>query len=52
MAELTGLVVEASEGRIPEERVWVLLTEATSGGWGLFGHAHTNEEIALEDRLS
>ena len=45
VAELAGLVVEASDGRIPEERVWVLLTEATPGGWGLFGHAHTNEEI-------
>ena len=38
-------MVEASEGRIPAERVWVLLTEATPGGWGLWGHAHTNEEI-------
>ena len=45
VAELTGLVVEASEGRIPKERVWVLLTDATPGGWGLFGHAHTNDEI-------
>jgi len=45
VAELTGLVVEASEGRIAAERVWVLLTEATPGGWGLWGHAHTNEEI-------
>ena len=45
VAELTDLVVEASEGRISAERVWVLLTEATPGGWGLWGHAHTNEEI-------
>ena len=45
VAELTDLVVEASEGRIAAERVWVLLTEATPGGWGLWGHAHTNEEI-------
>ena len=45
VAELTNLVVEASEGRIAAERVWVLLTEATPGGWGLWGHAHTNEEI-------
>jgi len=45
VAELTALVVEASEGRIPAERVWVLLTEATPGGWGLWGHAHTNEDI-------
>jgi hypothetical protein len=24
----------------------VLLTEAPQGGWGLWGHAHTNEELA------
>jgi len=45
VAELTDLVVEASDGRIHAERVWVLLTEAAPGGWGLWGHAHTNEEI-------
>ena len=45
VAELTALVVEASAGRIAKERVWVLLTEATPGGWGLWGHAHTNEEL-------
>jgi phenylpyruvate tautomerase PptA (4-oxalocrotonate tautomerase family) len=45
VAELTDLVVEASEGRIAAERVWVLLTEAIPGGWGLWGHAHANEEI-------
>ena len=27
------------------ERAWVLLTEAVDGGWGLWGHAHTNEEL-------
>src|SRR6267378_3582511 len=26
------------------ERTWVLLTEAIAGGWGLAGHANTNEE--------
>lgn len=45
VSRLTELVVEASEGRIPAERVWVLLTEAAPGGWGLWGHAHSNEEI-------
>ena len=45
VSRLTELVVEASGGRIAAERVWVLLTEATPGGWGLWGHAHTNEEI-------
>jgi hypothetical protein len=27
------------------KRVWVLLTEAVEGGWGLFGHANTNAEL-------
>jgi hypothetical protein len=27
------------------ERTWVLLTEAIPGGWGLNGHAHTNDEL-------
>ena len=30
------------------DRTWVLLTEAfPPGGWGLWGHAHTNEEIVF-----
>jgi hypothetical protein len=28
-----------------KKRTWVLLTEATPGGWGLWGHAHTNDEL-------
>jgi len=27
------------------DRTWVLLTEAPDGGWGLSGHANTNEEL-------
>jgi len=27
------------------DRTWVLLTEAPDGGWGLSGHAKTNEEL-------
>lgn len=26
-------------------RTWVLLTEAEPGGWGIGGHAYTNDEI-------
>src|SRR5580692_1280212 len=29
----------------PKQRTWVLLTEAVEGGWGLWGHAHKNDEI-------
>ncbi len=31
-------------------RTWVLLTEAPDGGWGLAGHANTNEELVLAAR--
>jgi hypothetical protein len=28
----------------------VLLTEAPEGGWGLWGHAHTNAELVAAAR--
>jgi hypothetical protein len=28
----------------------VLLTEAPEGGWGLWGHAHTNDELIAAAR--
>jgi hypothetical protein len=28
----------------------VLLTEAIEGGWGLWGHAHTNAELVAAAR--
>ena len=31
-------------------RTWVLLTEASEGGWGLSGHANTNEELVTAAR--
>lgn len=33
-----------------QERIWVLLTEAPDGGWGLAGHAHTNAELLAAAR--
>jgi len=32
------------------ERTWVLLAEAPEGGWGLWGHAHLNEELVTAAR--
>ena len=32
------------------QRTWVLLTEAIQGGWGLAGHANTNEELVAAAR--
>lgn len=33
----------AGDSRL-KTRTWVLLTEAEDGGWGLWGHAHSNDE--------
>ena len=32
------------------DRTWVLLTEAIDGGWGIWGHANTNEELVAAAR--
>src|SRR6266496_2404219 len=47
---LTDLVAGASGDPSLAERTWVLLTEAPEGGWGLWGHAHTNEELVAAAR--
>jgi phenylpyruvate tautomerase PptA (4-oxalocrotonate tautomerase family) len=54
VARLTELVVEAAGKPELKERTWVLLTEAPDGGWGLWGHAHTNAELvqAARDQLA
>lgn len=43
--QLTDLVAKAAADPTLTERTWVLLTEAVEGGWGLRGHANTNDEI-------
>ena len=43
--QFTDLVTEASGDPTAEQRIWVLLTEAVAGGWGLWGHANTNAEL-------
>jgi phenylpyruvate tautomerase PptA (4-oxalocrotonate tautomerase family) len=48
--QLTDLVVQASGDASLARRTWVLLTEAAPGGWGLWGHAHTNEELVTAAR--
>lgn len=47
---LTAIVAGAAGDPTLAERTWVLLTEAVPGGWGLWGHAHTNEELVAEAR--
>lgn len=43
--QLTDLVAKAAGDGSLKDRTWVLLTEAVEGGWGLWGHAHNNDEI-------
>ncbi|MFD4960142.1 hypothetical protein [Microbacterium sp. NPDC058389] len=50
VAELTALAAAAAGDPALAERTWVLLTEAPAGGWGLWGHAHTNEELVVAAR--
>jgi phenylpyruvate tautomerase PptA (4-oxalocrotonate tautomerase family) len=50
VAKLTELVAAAAGDPSLAERTWVLLTEAPDGGWGLWGHAHTNEELIAAAR--
>jgi phenylpyruvate tautomerase PptA (4-oxalocrotonate tautomerase family) len=45
VARLTDLVATAAGDPELKSRTWVLLSEAAPGGWGLRGHAHTNEEL-------
>jgi phenylpyruvate tautomerase PptA (4-oxalocrotonate tautomerase family) len=48
--QFTELVANAAADSSLKERTWVLLTEAIPGGWGLGGHAHTNEDLVAAAR--
>jgi phenylpyruvate tautomerase PptA (4-oxalocrotonate tautomerase family) len=48
--QLTRLVAAAAGDPALTNRTWVLLTEAIPGGWGLRGHANTNEELVTAAR--
>lgn len=50
VARFTDLVAEAAGDESLASRTWVLLTEAIEGGWGLAGHANTNEELVVAAR--
>jgi phenylpyruvate tautomerase PptA (4-oxalocrotonate tautomerase family) len=50
VSRLTALVAEAAGDPSLAERTWVLLTEAPDGGWGLGGHANTNDELVAAAR--
>jgi phenylpyruvate tautomerase PptA (4-oxalocrotonate tautomerase family) len=47
---LTRIAADAAGDPTLAGRTWVLLTEAPDGGWGLGGHANTNEELVAAAR--
>ena len=49
--QFTDIVADAARRPELKERTWVLLTEAPDGGWGLWGHAHTNAELVAAARV-
>ena len=46
----TAIVAAAAGDASFADRTWVLLTEAVPGGWGLRGHANTNDELVSAAR--
>ena len=45
VSRLTAVVAEFAGDPGWSDRTWVQLTETYDGGWGLAGHANTNDEI-------
>jgi phenylpyruvate tautomerase PptA (4-oxalocrotonate tautomerase family) len=50
VSQFTILVANAADDDGLASRIWVLLTEAIEGGWGLGGHANTNAELVAAAR--
>ncbi len=50
VSQLTQIIAQAAGDPAIAERTWVLLTEAPNGGWGLKGHANTNDELVTAAR--
>jgi phenylpyruvate tautomerase PptA (4-oxalocrotonate tautomerase family) len=50
VSKFADLIAEAANDPDLKTRTWVVLTEAAPGGWGLWGHAHTNEELVSAAR--
>ena len=45
VTEATEIVHEASGGKLPKEFIWVNVTHAVDGTWGIAGKAYTNAEL-------
>jgi phenylpyruvate tautomerase PptA (4-oxalocrotonate tautomerase family) len=50
VSQFTSMVADAADDPALAHRTWVLLTEAVPGGWGLGGHANTNDELVAAAR--
>ena len=50
VSQFTAMIADAAHDPALADRTWVLLTEAVPGGWGLWGHAHTNDELVTAAR--
>jgi phenylpyruvate tautomerase PptA (4-oxalocrotonate tautomerase family) len=50
VTQFTDIIAAAAHDPGLTERTWVLLTEAVPGGWGLSGHANTNDELVAAAR--
>jgi phenylpyruvate tautomerase PptA (4-oxalocrotonate tautomerase family) len=50
VSQFTSMIADAAHDPALASRTWVLLTEAVPGGWGLGGHANTNEELVAAAR--
>lgn len=48
--QMVALVAQYGNDESLKSRTWVLLTEAVPGGWGLEGHAFTNNELVTKAR--
>jgi phenylpyruvate tautomerase PptA (4-oxalocrotonate tautomerase family) len=48
--QLTAVVADAASDLALTDRTWVVIAEAPDGGWGLKGHAYTNEELVAAAR--
>ena len=44
------MIADAAHDPALADRTWVLLTGAMPGGWGLGGHANTNDELVAAAR--
>ncbi len=50
VSQFTRIIADAARDQGLADRTWVLLTEAVPGGWGLGGHANTNDELVTAAR--